>query len=208
MNLFTVFFALVLAVATVAGQRFGFPHTSQFGLASLTGDFGGPSAFGGQDLSGTLNAGIRDPRQNRGPVVFPPAPADAPVESSGVIVGASGYGFVPPNTPQKFRKKAPPYRYPPAPWKLPVPAAASTGTSQRPKKPGIVKLTPTVPIGGYKKPTPPKWFRFYKGPGTAPVRKPPPVPPPAPHGLGYGGSSVFVGRPKAVATSVSYATRH
>ncbi|XP_049276603.1 uncharacterized protein LOC125760480 isoform X2 [Anopheles funestus] len=100
MNLFTIFFALVLAVATVAGQRFGFPHTAQFGLASLTGDFGGPTAFGGQDLSGTLNAGIRDPRQNRGPVVFPPAPADAPVESSGVIVGASGYGFVPPNTPQ------------------------------------------------------------------------------------------------------------
>uniref|UniRef100_A0A182TJQ6 Uncharacterized protein n=1 Tax=Anopheles melas TaxID=34690 RepID=A0A182TJQ6_9DIPT len=191
---FTVFFALVLAVTAVAGQRFGFPHTSQFGLASLTGDFGGPSAFGGQDLSG--------------PVVFPPAPADAPVESSGVIVGASGYGFVPPNTPQKFRKKAPPYRYPPAPWKLPVPAAATTGTSQRPKKPGIVKLTPTVPIGGYKKPTPLKWFRFYKGPGTAAVRKPPPVPPPASHSLGYGGSSVFVGRPKAVATSVSYATRH
>uniref|UniRef100_A0A8W7PPE6 Uncharacterized protein n=1 Tax=Anopheles coluzzii TaxID=1518534 RepID=A0A8W7PPE6_ANOCL len=108
----------------------------------------------------------------------------------------------------EFRKKAPPYRYPPAPWKLPVPAAATTGTSQRPKKPGIVKLTPTVPIGSYKKPTPPKWFRFYKGPGTAAVRKPPPVPPPAPHGLGYGGSSVFVGRPKAVATSVSYATRH
>uniref|UniRef100_A0A182SPR6 Uncharacterized protein n=1 Tax=Anopheles maculatus TaxID=74869 RepID=A0A182SPR6_9DIPT len=85
-SFFTVFFALVLAVATVAGQRFGFPHTAQFGLASLTGDFGGPTAFGGQDLSG--------------PVVFPPAPADAPVESSGVIVGASGYGFVPPNTPQ------------------------------------------------------------------------------------------------------------
>ncbi|KFB53067.1 AGAP003060-PB-like protein [Anopheles sinensis] len=65
-NGFTVFFAFVLAVATVAGQRFGFPQTSQFGLASLTGDFGGPTAFGGQDLSGTLNAGVRDPRQNRG----------------------------------------------------------------------------------------------------------------------------------------------
>ncbi|XP_052867274.1 uncharacterized protein LOC128273370 isoform X1 [Anopheles cruzii] len=101
MNLFAVFFAVILAVATVTAQRFAFPHTSsQFGLASLTGDFGGPTAFSGQDLSGTLNAGIRDPRQNRGPVVFPPAPADAPVESSGVVVGASGYGFVPPSAPQ------------------------------------------------------------------------------------------------------------
>ena len=31
-----------------------------------------------------------------GPVVFPPSPPDAIDESSGVIVGASGYGFVPP----------------------------------------------------------------------------------------------------------------
>ncbi|XP_053679938.1 uncharacterized protein LOC128730877 [Anopheles nili] len=205
MNLFTVFFALVLAVATVAGQRFGFPHTAQFGLASLTGDFGGPSAFGGQDLSGTLNAGIRDPRQNRGPVVFPPAPADAPVESSGVIVGASGYGFVPPNTPQKFRKKAPPYRYPIASWK---PNSGSAGTPQRPKKPGIGKLPPVpVAIAGFKKPTPPKWFRFYKGQVPAPAvavtagRKPPPLPPPG----------VFVSRPKAISgggAGISYATRH
>lgn len=34
-----------------------------------------------------------------GPVVFPPPPTDGPMESSGVVVGASGYGFVPPNTP-------------------------------------------------------------------------------------------------------------
>lgn len=31
-----------------------------------------------------------------GPVVFPPSPPDAVDETSGVIVGASGYGFVPP----------------------------------------------------------------------------------------------------------------
>lgn len=35
-----------------------------------------------------------------GPVVFPPPPTDGPMESSGVVVGASGYGFVPPNAPQ------------------------------------------------------------------------------------------------------------
>lgn len=39
---------------------------------------------------------LRDPRENRGPVVFPPAPPDNG-ETSGVVVGASGYGFVPPN---------------------------------------------------------------------------------------------------------------
>ncbi|XP_076758605.1 worker-enriched antennal transcript isoform X2 [Xylocopa sonorina] len=42
-------------------------------------------------------AGMRDPRSNRGPVVFPPAPPLNSADSSGVIAGASGYGFVPPN---------------------------------------------------------------------------------------------------------------
>lgn len=32
-----------------------------------------------------------------GPVVFPDPPQDGPMESSGVIVGASGFGFVPPS---------------------------------------------------------------------------------------------------------------
>lgn len=35
-----------------------------------------------------------------GPVQFPSGPTDGPVETSGVIVGASGYGFVPPNSQQ------------------------------------------------------------------------------------------------------------
>lgn len=39
-----------------------------------------------------------------GPVQFPMPPADGPVESSGVIVGASGYGFVPPNGQSKLLK--------------------------------------------------------------------------------------------------------
>lgn len=41
--------------------------------------------------------GMRDPRSNRGPVLFPPGPPPNNADTSGVIVGASGYGFVPPN---------------------------------------------------------------------------------------------------------------
>ncbi|XP_001608077.2 uncharacterized protein LOC100120369 isoform X1 [Nasonia vitripennis] len=40
---------------------------------------------------------LRDPRSNTGPVLFPPGPPGNPADTSGVIVGASGYGFVPPN---------------------------------------------------------------------------------------------------------------
>ncbi|TMW53557.1 hypothetical protein DOY81_001321, partial [Sarcophaga bullata] len=40
-----------------------------------------------------------------GPVVFPPSPPDAIDESSGVIVGASGYGFVPPQQNFSFKLK-------------------------------------------------------------------------------------------------------
>lgn len=36
-----------------------------------------------------------------GPVVFPQSPPDAPEESSGVVVGASGFGFVPPSQQSK-----------------------------------------------------------------------------------------------------------
>lgn len=58
--------------------------------------------YGLQDFdfySRSYNAPLqtRDPRQNPGPVVFPPAPPDNG-ETSGVVVGASGYGFVPPNS--------------------------------------------------------------------------------------------------------------
>ncbi|XP_012228170.1 uncharacterized protein [Linepithema humile] len=40
---------------------------------------------------------MRDPRSNRGPVLFPPGPPPNSADTSGVVVGASGYGFVPPN---------------------------------------------------------------------------------------------------------------
>ncbi|XP_029712466.2 uncharacterized protein LOC109430296 isoform X1 [Aedes albopictus] len=114
MKAFAVCFAIVLSLAFAAAQRFG-SGLPAFSLSSLTGDFGGPTAFGGQDFSsGSLTAAAtagRDPRQNRGPVVFPPPPTDGPMESSGVVVGASGYGFVPPNAPQKYRKKYPYHRH-------------------------------------------------------------------------------------------------
>lgn len=63
--------------------------TSQFG-------FGGGFNYLGNGLESSLQS-ARDPRQNQGPVVFPPAPPDNG-ETSGVVVGASGYGFVPPNS--------------------------------------------------------------------------------------------------------------
>lgn len=36
-----------------------------------------------------------------GPVVFPPSPPGDPSQTSGVVVGASGYGFVPPGSQGK-----------------------------------------------------------------------------------------------------------
>ncbi|KAL5241920.1 hypothetical protein ACI65C_009330 [Semiaphis heraclei] len=39
-------------------------------------------------------SGNRDPRENRGPVLFPVTQPGS--ETSGVVVGASGFGFVPP----------------------------------------------------------------------------------------------------------------
>ncbi|XP_015596220.1 uncharacterized protein LOC107268202 [Cephus cinctus] len=44
------------------------------------------------------NSGMRDPRSNTGPVLFPAGPPPNDADTSGVIVGASGFGFVPPNS--------------------------------------------------------------------------------------------------------------
>ncbi|KAL1506472.1 hypothetical protein ABEB36_005834 [Hypothenemus hampei] len=71
------------AVTRAQFGGFGFDLTSYGGL------------YGG--LDSTLRQ-VRDPRENTGPVVFPPAPPDNG-ETSGVVVGASGYGFVPPHSP-------------------------------------------------------------------------------------------------------------
>ncbi|KAH8332517.1 hypothetical protein KR074_004724 [Drosophila pseudoananassae] len=88
MQLVTVAAALCLFVAYAAGQQY---FLGQFGPSR--GRFGFDPLTLAQPLSATQ---VRDPRQNRGPVVFPPSPPDAVDESSGVVVGASGYGFVPP----------------------------------------------------------------------------------------------------------------
>ncbi|VVD02673.1 unnamed protein product [Leptidea sinapis] len=53
------------------------------------------SSFGGADFN-TLSGSARDPRANTGPVVFPPSPPGDPSITSGVVPGASGYGFQPP----------------------------------------------------------------------------------------------------------------
>nr|XP_018911838.1 PREDICTED: uncharacterized protein LOC109040367 isoform X1 [Bemisia tabaci] len=60
--------------------------------------FGGPS-FRGEELSRTQS---RDPRENRGPVLFPPSAMAIGPETSGVVVGASGFGFVPPGQQKGF----------------------------------------------------------------------------------------------------------
>ncbi|XP_063360968.1 uncharacterized protein LOC134650069 isoform X1 [Cydia amplana] len=57
-----------------------------------------PTNFGGPLLNTLSAAGARDPRANTGPVVFPPSPPGDPSQTSGVVVGASGYGFVPPGS--------------------------------------------------------------------------------------------------------------
>lgn len=70
-------------LVTLARAQYGFAAFDPF------------RSFGG-GLGASLQA-TRDPRQNTGPVVFPPAPPDSG-ETSGVVVGASGYGFVPPQS--------------------------------------------------------------------------------------------------------------
>ncbi|XP_058983953.1 uncharacterized protein LOC101894226 isoform X1 [Musca domestica] len=82
MKFLMVALAFCATLALVAGQNYLF----------------GPRHFdyNSIDVPQATGASGRDPRQNRGPVVFPPSPPDAIDESSGVIVGASGYGFVPP----------------------------------------------------------------------------------------------------------------
>ncbi|EDV92735.1 GH18664 [Drosophila grimshawi] len=86
--------ALCLCLAFAAGQQYflgQFPSRSRFAFDPLA--LAQPSA-----------PQVRDPRQNRGPVVFPPSPPDAIEESSGVVVGASGFGFVPPQQSNTFKR--------------------------------------------------------------------------------------------------------
>ncbi|KAL0881056.1 hypothetical protein ABMA27_002188 [Loxostege sticticalis] len=76
--------------------------TAQFGYPGFDNFFG--TAYAAPSYGG-LSAAARDPRANTGPVVFPPSPPSDGSQSSGVVVGASGYGFVPaqgPSAPRYF----------------------------------------------------------------------------------------------------------
>lgn len=66
--------------------------SAQFGFYSSPGFGSGYDYFG----YNTQSAGARDPRANTGPVLFPASPSGGPSETSGVVAGASGYGFVRP----------------------------------------------------------------------------------------------------------------
>ncbi|XP_032515425.1 uncharacterized protein LOC116768730 isoform X2 [Danaus plexippus] len=84
-----VYIALVVcacAVLATADYNLGLGFSDGY----LTTNFGSPT------LNALSSAGARDPRANRGPVVFPPSPPGDPSQTSGVVVGASGYGFQPP----------------------------------------------------------------------------------------------------------------
>ncbi|XP_075974416.1 uncharacterized protein LOC142975456 [Anticarsia gemmatalis] len=71
--------------------------SAQFGHYGIDfSDFG--SSFGAPSYNTLSAAGGRDPRANTGPVLFPPSPSGDPGQTSGVVVGASGYGFVPPGS--------------------------------------------------------------------------------------------------------------
>ncbi|XP_077283561.1 uncharacterized protein LOC143909444 [Arctopsyche grandis] len=81
---------LVVVLVAVASAQFG--------------DFYGGGVYGPGGMQNFAPfASVRDPRQNTGPVVFPPSPPGNPADSSGVVVGASGYGFVPPSNQGYFR---------------------------------------------------------------------------------------------------------
>ncbi|KAL1459524.1 hypothetical protein WDU94_011496, partial [Cyamophila willieti] len=58
-------------------------------------DFYSDDVFGGFSRIGSA----RDARQNTGPVLFPPTRVDN--NNGGVVVGASGYGFIPPGSGQR-----------------------------------------------------------------------------------------------------------
>ncbi|XP_026315639.1 uncharacterized protein LOC113227001 [Hyposmocoma kahamanoa] len=72
---------------------------AQFGYYGDFSDGYLGTSFGASGFQNTLRAAaVRDSRSNTGPVVFPPSPPGDPSQTSGVVVGASGFGFVPPGS--------------------------------------------------------------------------------------------------------------
>lgn len=94
MNHYVKIAIVMCACLALTSAQFG--HYG-FGFSSFGSSFDAPSY-------NTFSAGARDPRANTGtgPVLFPPSPSGDPSQSSGVVVGASGYGFVPPGSTGKI----------------------------------------------------------------------------------------------------------
>ncbi|XP_014363781.2 uncharacterized protein LOC106715079 isoform X2 [Papilio machaon] len=90
MNSYITFVLLLACVAISMAQY------NHFGGGFSDGYFS--TSFGVPGYSGLSAAAGRDPRANTGPVLFPPSPPTGPLQSSGVVPGASGYGFVPPGS--------------------------------------------------------------------------------------------------------------
>ncbi|XP_047513333.1 uncharacterized protein LOC125055124 [Pieris napi] len=65
-------------------------------LTSAQYNFGFGNGYLGSFGGGFTGLSARDPRANTGPVVFPPSPPGDPSQTSGVVPGASGFGFQPP----------------------------------------------------------------------------------------------------------------
>ncbi|CAF4835558.1 unnamed protein product [Pieris macdunnoughi] len=65
-------------------------------LTSAQYNFGFGNGYIGSFGGGFTGLSARDPRANTGPVVFPPSPPGDPSQTSGVVPGASGFGFQPP----------------------------------------------------------------------------------------------------------------
>ncbi|CAH2076760.1 unnamed protein product, partial [Iphiclides podalirius] len=91
MNSYITILLIISGCFAYSAAQFG-----HFGGGFSDGYFG--TSFGVPSYSSLSAAAARDPRANRGPVLFPPSPATGPLQTSGVVAGASGYGFVPPGS--------------------------------------------------------------------------------------------------------------
>ncbi|EEB14177.1 conserved hypothetical protein [Pediculus humanus corporis] len=91
----SIFFVFAVFISSAFAQ-FGsalYGATFPSGFVSPFSDFGSASPSSSSSSQGFGNS---PSPTNTGPVIFPPAPESR--DTSGVIVGASGYGFVPPGS--------------------------------------------------------------------------------------------------------------
>ncbi|XP_068632786.1 uncharacterized protein [Battus philenor] len=90
MNTYITFVLIICASFALSSAQL------DLGAGFSDGYFG--TTFGVPGYNTVSGAATRDPRANTGPVLFPPSPSSGPVQTSGVVAGASGYGFVPPGS--------------------------------------------------------------------------------------------------------------